>query len=54
MAQLGKYSKSTKDCAMDIAVCFALAGKKKKLRKIIEEHPYILAEESEWFSQYLD
>ena len=52
-AQLGKNHESTKRCAMNLAVCFAKVGEKKKMRAIMDEYPHILVKQSSWFSQYL-
>ena len=41
-AQLGKDHERTKRCAMNLAGCFAKAGEKLKLRKIVEEYPHIM------------
>ena len=41
-AQLGKNHKVTMDIAINLAVCFANAGEKLKLRKIIDKYPHIL------------
>ena len=43
-AQLGKDHAGTKRCAENLAWCFALAGEKLKLRKIIDEYPLITIE----------
>ena len=51
-AQLGKDHEDTKTCAMNLAICFAKAGEKSKLRKIIDKYPHILIEEPE-FRNYI-
>ena len=43
-AQLGKEHHSTKYCAKNLAMCFARAREKEKLRKIVEEYPHIIEE----------
>ena len=41
-AQLGKDHEETKKCRMNLAMCFAAAGEKLKLRKIIDKYPHIM------------
>ena len=53
-AQLGKDHQSTKSCAMGLAICLGKAGKKQRLRKILDVYRYLLAgEHSEWFKERL-
>ena len=51
-AQLGKDHEDTKMSAANLAKCFASAGEKLKLRKIIDKFPHILID---WpaFKNYL-
>ena len=43
-AQLGKEHIHTKTCAANLAICFARAGEKEKLRKLVEEYPHIIVQ----------
>ena len=45
VAQLGKDHEGTKSCAKNLADCFAQAGEKLKLRKIIDEYPHIMVDQ---------
>ena len=51
-AQLGKDHERTKKIAHNLAACFASAGEKLKLRKIIEKYPHIMIEQPA-FKNYL-
>mmetsp|Transcript_5431 Transcript_5431/g.9829 ORF Transcript_5431/g.9829 Transcript_5431/m.9829 type:complete len:94 (+) Transcript_5431:2-283(+) len=51
-AQLGKDHKDTKECARNLAIYFADAGEKLKLRKIIDKYPHIIIEQPA-FEDYL-
>ena len=51
-AQLGRDNETTKNCAMNSAGCFAIAGKNLKLRKILDDYPHILMKQPA-FNEYL-